>query len=336
MGELGRQRINMDETAEKILSKLQSEPNQWALILGNGYNHHATRNGNCSWNDILYRMCEAQLGTDVKKIYRQDGSGKPTLSEGINETTIFSIMSIGSQSQNLEKAESKFIKEVNRSIPNKEFMEKLRQKLDNLHIPIMTTNFDHLLDNDELYHSTILDVWNVKAQKLITPHIRFYEFYPWNVYYSSHSLTDPFNDSSIWHIHGEVNYPKSIRLGSIEYSGAITRSYNFIHHNGMYGKKLSEAGLTEEWRGYNTWLRIFFQKKLCIIGLSLEETETFLRYLLIERKKYRDTSHLADNDIFVCQQDAMSDGKRYFLNKIGFSIFSYSCHATFWDSLVLM
>ena len=39
------------------------------------------------------------------------------------------------------------------------------------------------------------------------------------------------------------------------------------------------------WDGYKTWLHIVFNKSIFIFGLSLDETEIFIRWLLIERAK---------------------------------------------------
>ena len=66
--------------------------------------------------------------------------------------------------------------------------------------------------------------------------------------------------------------------------GNVTHARKFIH--GKSSLFAFDGKNTRNWSGADSWLHIFFNKSLFIVGLGLEESETFLRWLLIERAKY--------------------------------------------------
>lgn len=81
-----------------------------------------------------------------------------------------------------------------------------------------------------------------------------------------------------------VGYRRSIRLSLSEYMGLSARVRSFLHKE----ESIDDFNFKNQnnWKGYNTWLHIIFNSSLCIFGLALDENETFLRWLLIERAKY--------------------------------------------------
>lgn len=65
----------------------------------------------------------------------------------------------------------------------------------------------------------------------------------------------------------------------------------------------------------------FFNSSLCIFGLALDENETFLRWLLIERAKYfRRFPERRKKGWYVCKSDEISEGKRFYLDYLGFEM----------------
>ena len=68
-------------------------------------------------------------------------------------------------------------------------------------------------------------------------------------------------------------------------------------------------------------MHIIFNRSLCIFGLGLDVNETFLRWLLIERKKYfnmfRDR---VKKGWYVCKKGSISDGNKFFLDTLGIEI----------------
>lgn len=65
---------------------------------------------------------------------------------------------------------------------------------------------------------------------------------------------------------------------------SVERARNLIHKGNeerlFLGKNVSIG------KDIKTWLHIVFNKPLFVFGLGLEENETFLRWILIQRIKY--------------------------------------------------
>ncbi|UMY65300.1 hypothetical protein [Flavobacterium sp. HJ-32-4] len=82
---------------------------------------------------------------------------------------------------------------------------------------------------------------------------------------------------SIWHINGQTNYKRSIKLGLNHYLlmvNQVKKHFPFQHRD----------VINPEFE--RTWLKILFEKDICIFGLGLDEQEVFIRWLLLERAKY--------------------------------------------------
>lgn len=178
-----------------------------------------------------------------------------------------------------------------------------------LNVPILTTNFDTYISD------------SVGAKRFINDlgghNYKFTDFYPWNAYYSADKLNgDILDNFGIWHINGMTDYPRSIRLGLSDYMGCVERARGMIQGNNLNeyftGKQQSN------WKGYNTWLHIIFNRNLFIFGLALEQNEVFLRWLLIQRSKY---SRLYNKDLhgWYVGKD-ITEGKKYFLEFLGFKV----------------
>ena len=169
--------------------------------------------------------------------------------------------------------------------------------------PILTTNFDILMSRS----------LNLKMYKMGD---NFTDYYPWNVYFSENEYSNPNENFAIWHINGIINYHRSIKLGLSDYMGCVERARRMLQ-----GKDLIEyfnGKNQNNWSGYNTWMHIIFNKNLFIFGLSLDENEVFLRWLLIQRAKY---SKMYNKDLKGWYIDYnISKGKRFFLEQINFIV----------------
>lgn len=111
----------------------------------------------------------------------------------------------------------------------------------------------------------------------------FTDFYPWKTYYGFEQHEFPTDGFGIWHIHGSIKYIRSIRLGLTDYMGSVERSRKLIHNG---DDRLFKGKRQPRWQGHQTWLHIWFNMPLIIIGLGYKPDEVFLRWLLIERKRY--------------------------------------------------
>ena len=137
--------------------------------------------------------------------------------------------------------------------------------------PVLSTNFDEAFEK------------SINAEKFHIESKSFTRFYPWKTYYGKEQLTLPTDGFGIWKIHGDVNYKDSIRLGLTDYMGSAERARKLIHNG---DDRLFQGKRQEFWQGYQTWLHIWFNLPLVILGFRFDTDEVFLRWLLIERKRY--------------------------------------------------
>ena len=137
--------------------------------------------------------------------------------------------------------------------------------------PVLTTNFDESFEK------------SVDAQLFHIDSKGFTRFYPWKTYYGHEQLTLPTDGFGIWKIHGDVRYKDSIRLGLTDYMGSGERARKLIHNG---DDRLFRGKRQEYWQGHQTWLHIWFNLPIVIFGLGYGIDEVFLRWLLIERRRY--------------------------------------------------
>jgi hypothetical protein len=138
-------------------------------------------------------------------------------------------------------------------------------------MPLMTTNFDHALEK-------VSFCTHFASQKESTP------YYRWRTYHAPARLPLPMNAFGIWHVHGSIRVPSSLRLGLNDYAGAIQRVrphltpfFNWVS-NGKNGTPPDHAKNL-----LNTWIEIFLTRHPIIVGLNLTPYEMLLRWLLIQR-----------------------------------------------------
>lgn len=187
-----------------------------------------------------------------------------------------------------------------------------------MNAPILTTNFDLSIKRkmEELFP------YQMKYQVLKKGMTS--EVFPWSYYYGSSRLSDPCAGFGIWHLHGVASKPQSLCLGLSDYIRITEKAWEKIHKDDFFEFETDMfAGKnTNYWKGYRTWLHIIFNKSLLIMGLKLEENETFLRWLLIQRAKYfalfPNRSH---KGWYVYAKQEENDinffGKKVFLEKVG-------------------
>jgi hypothetical protein len=187
--------------------------------------------------------------------------------------------------------------------------------------PILTTNFDKNL-------VCALDLDKHKSDRPQTDH------YPWSTYYAPGKIKCPLSEFAIWHMHGVVDYKRSVKLSLADYVGMVTKAKSFIHGSGG----IFSVDQNGDWRGSKTWLDVFFRKKLLFIGLGLEPQEIFLRYMLLQRKKYFKHHGLRGvRTWFAIPQEEASEqysGRQAFLGAIGAKTVVVPTHQSLYDSQV--
>lgn len=206
-------------------------------------------------------------------------------------------------------------------------VEKFVSAIKGLETPLLTTNFDEVLSKSIQAEINYMRIPQKKKEG-------FTDYYPWICYYGDQTLESPILGFGIWHINGMICYSRSITLGLCDYMGCVTRarpmiqSMNFLEKENLEGKKRSY------WDGYNTWLHVVFNKSLFIFGLALEENETFLRWLLIQRAKYFAFYHKSHHGWYVVgPKDKINGGKELFLESVGFKIIKIEDYKTIYEDV---
>jgi len=129
---------------------------------------------------------------------------------------------------------------------------------------ILTTNYDYALENALGF--------NTKKNKE-----KKYSLY--------RKYTEYYSDTTIWHIHGEINNPNSIILGYDFYIKSIYQMQRYI-------KKYLKPYPNKDYK--NSWVDIFLYDDIYILGLTLDFDEYDLWFLL----SYRNREALKNRNIF--------------------------------------
>ncbi len=283
--------INRLDTIKQELLRNKSD---LAFIVGNGINRFAyDENQDVSWNGLLLNVWQQISHRTLSSI-----------STGISLTEFYDIMEF--EAGSIDDVRLKVANLLDQWEPV-EYHIWLQNKIANWNVPLLTTNFDRNLDN------------GLRINKLEFGSTGFTDFYPWNVYFSNTELLSSTAGFGVWHINGMVGYRRSIRLSLSEYTGLSARVRSFLHKE----ESIDDFNLKNQnyWKGYNTWLHIIFNSSLCIFGLALDENETFLRWLLIERAKYFSRfPERKKKGWYICRPDEVSEGKRFYLDYLGFEL----------------
>lgn len=198
--------------------------------------------------------------------------------------------------------------------------------------PILTTNFDLSISRklDKLFPKQM--EYQVMEKGMRS------EVFPWSYYYGYKSLNDSCSRFGIWHMHGIASKPQSLCLGLSDYMRITEKAWGKIHKDDFFETDMFGGKNNNYWDGYRTWLHIFFNKSLFIMGLTLEENETFLRWLLIQRAKY--FALFPDRKykgwyVYPKEEEKQTNffGKKVFLEKVGFEMLPVDSYKVIYEDL---
>ena len=268
-----------------------------AFIIGNGINRHF--NHTASWEDLLLKLWSEFAENNKRKVPR-----------GVSFPEFYDILELhGLNKKEYVHTIQKRVKEImGEWKPNKE-QNKLLMSIKKLNAPLLTTNFDDLIPK------------SMGLKFKIMQRKGFNDVYPWSYYYSDVDLKCPTQGFGVWYINGMIKYYRSIRLGLSHYMGSIAKARKLIHKG---PENFSFKGKSQSfWLGYKTWLHVIFNKSLFILGLKLNESEIFLRWLLIERaryyKKFKERRH--KGWYVTTKKEVNSEkGKKFFLESVGITV----------------
>lgn len=252
---------------------------------------------NVSWEDMLLDLWD-EYSFDTRSL----------IPDGISLTEFYDILELQNYSDDnfggtLQKAVVAKMTDWNPSNAQNIILNKIK----GMEAPLLTTNFDDLISKSlELKFNKLKDT-------------SFTDFYPWACYYGNKELNDPAEGFGVWHINGMIKYHRSIKLGLSQYIGNVERVNNL---SGVDNK---------------SWLNIIFNKSLFICGLGLDESEVFLRWLLIMRAKYfRATNNKKHKGWFIMKKEnknSKDEGKRFFLNSVGIETIELSNYKLMYEDI---
>ncbi|MBD5427630.1 MAG: hypothetical protein HDR38_08805 [Treponema sp.] len=298
-------------------------PNDAAILLGNGINRYCESNFKtatcCSWNDLLKALADDE-GKRILGIKSMD----------IPYPEFFDLLCLRSEDDDYENLKPAIKQEVEHW---KSF--KIHKNLTNFaiehDIPIITTNYDTTLLTDDLKEKNKKVAKKFKKTKVlpnepVNPLGKKAQTYPWTFYYSDREVKDCLKEFAIWHMHGFSRYPKSLVIGMYDYARVIKKIRDFYSDKWHEGKtektQYSIKNIaSKSWKKKerNSWLTVFFNKDLYIIGLGLSSYELSVRWLLLQRERFfKKYPERRKRTVFVySSQERMTRSKKFFLETAG-------------------
>ena len=282
-----------------LTSILRENSSDLALVLGNGINRYGATSADNSWEELLRKVA---------------GDCTPPIQApppGTSLTEFYDILELSSEARSTKLQEEfcNLIKDWSPEPQHQRVMDWARRN----HIPVLTTNIDDVLAR----------AGGGEFQRF--RNAGFTDYYPWECYYSPIPLTDPRTGFGIWHINGMAKYHRSVRLGLSHYMGSVMRAREWLHRS---GNRLLGGDQHDSWPGRHTWMQVAFSKPLLVAGVGIEENETFLRWLLLERaayfKKFPERRQKAWYVYKPDPENRMEAGKIYFLRAVGFECIAVS------------
>lgn len=171
---------------KKELIYHQSSLHDLAFVIGNGVNRYAQGNNDWSWKNIL---CEAWGNITRHKI---------SSTKGMNLTEMYNLLEFQTDKDSSNLIKEEIIKPF-KSGTQTIIHRQLQTYLENWNVPVLTTNYDHLLENGyirfTLRHPLTKDRYNAKSS-----------YYPWDRYFSNKEIYNPARDYAVWHINGFVDF----------------------------------------------------------------------------------------------------------------------------------
>jgi len=281
-----------------------------AFLIGNGINRYPADPQNRSWNSLL-----KNIYNDLTDDYISE------IPKGIHLTEFYELILLKQKSGKNKKNKLKdlrglFLDYLDNWDVNSNHYLKIMDSIKELNVPVMTTNFDDLLEKTT--NSSIS--WTMKDRSK-----GFTSYYPWESYYSDDYKNNPFQNFSIWHIQGQKYYKNSLKLGVRHYLKMIERARKWLPSSNP--KNTAK-------KYFKTWLRLFFEKDLFIFGLGLSEQELFLRWILLERERYfrrNPQKRKRGWYVFIEEIDDKNPGKKFYLDRLGFEYKIFPTKKSFYE-----
>jgi hypothetical protein len=206
----------------------------------------------------------------------------------------------------------------NDSLPNTMIYERIILEKPNNHSDILNDEFEAKAKIAELManikpHQTYIDLFNINAENYLTTNYDYafidslkelnevnfpiFEYSSEDVY-SIRRLKRISNTNErkkhFWQIHGELRKPATIMLGLDHYCGEIGKIDNYIKGTYRYTEHketITEISIAEKLLNKNfsgsSWIELFFNSNIHIIGFSLDYAEINLWWIINKRARMK-------------------------------------------------
>lgn len=178
----------------------------------------------------------------------------------------------------------------------------------------ITTNYDYILEHKLKEQGFKDDKTSDKTEQL-------YSIRRKNVFVKNEEK------KTIWHIHGDINYPQSIMLGYDHYCGAISKTTSYVKgtyivsHNNQKIKSM-EKRLNDNDNDIISWIDLIFTSNVYIVAFGMDYAEQDIWWLLNKRRRFikEKKAPICNKIFYYCTED---DNKRKILESLGVEVIPY-------------
>ena len=249
------------------------------ILFGNGLNYFSDHF--IAWKDLLDKIKGDNLFANGKlpntMIYERSIIGNPISFDGLT--------------QNEERIKVSISLMMEKFSTNDFYKSLFEIKAENY----LTTNYDYAFLTDiiskgnfQVINKSTEGIYSIRRHKVILENNKV--------------------RSNIWNIHGEITVPPSIMLGLDHYCGAVGKIDSYI--KGRYEYQIKNylkrvPSITEKLKtnsfDSSSWLELFFNSDIHIVGLSMDYSEIDLWWILNKRARLKLDSkirNLINNKIY--------------------------------------
>ena len=187
------------------ISEILSHRRKPALLIGNGINRFKGSHSS-SWADLLAELAKP-YGLDPPE-------------EGIDDmsfTEFFDILDLAGSDKDARVLQRLVCDQLRKWAPS-DHHGTIINWAKRHDVPVVTVNFDETLSR-----SVNASFHRGSGRK------GFSHWYPWKSYFSDREINEPRKNFAIWHAHGIMRYPRSIRLGLTHYMGSVQRARALVY-----------------------------------------------------------------------------------------------------------
>ncbi len=306
--------------AKRVLTK---EHANLTLLIGNGINLAQGGGGGISWQELIQQLIKAAFQTKSKAYQRLthllpgvDGR-KPASYPEIFDIIAAAMGNSATPGFNLQKHIAELLKNMKPGPPHQALMGWAQHN----QVPVLTTNYDHCLQD-------ALPQRSMKRRRFGRGNA-LSDYYPWDRYYAPAAIQDPLSDFALWHLHGDRDYWRSLRVGLDQYMGTVQRLRDMTQQiaKHIYNRAAHQPLSFEKAR----WLPAFMSRKLWIQGLGLGIDEVSIRWLLIQRYRFWRALHDKDENASGWYVHGptekignLDDQRRIFFENVGLQVLEIS------------